>query len=333
MSPARRDRGRGPGAGDLHADAGLRARLPRVPGQGAAGLRGRLTCSSGRSSRIATASSRRSRARTCPRRTSRPRRALPRARARARARRLAAARGRRAARRAHALPRARDARPPRRARRLRVRHAGPRRRADLAVRLATTSARATCPAVARGREDRRVRAVGARRRLGRGGDDHAAPTAGASPAPRPGSPTAGSPTSTPSSRARREGISAYVVEASRGRDRRAHRRDRAAPAGHAARSTTRPRELLGPPGKGMQIALGDARRLPLDGRRGRARASPGGRSTRRSGACASATLFGAPMAELPLVQAKLAEMALGVDASALLVYRAAWTKDDARRRA
>jgi acyl-CoA dehydrogenase len=38
-------------------------------------------------------------------------------------------------------------------------------------------------------------------------------------------------------------------------------------------------------------------------------------------------LFGAPMAELPLVQAKLAEMALGVDASALLVYRAAWTKD------
>ena len=33
------------------------------------------------------------------------------------------------------------------------------------------------------------------------------------------------------------------------------------------------------------------------------------------------------MAELPLVQAKLAEMALGVDASALLVYRAAWAKD------
>jgi acyl-CoA dehydrogenase len=38
-------------------------------------------------------------------------------------------------------------------------------------------------------------------------------------------------------------------------------------------------------------------------------------------------LFGAPMAELPLVQAKLGEMALGVDASALLVYRAAWTHD------
>jgi acyl-CoA dehydrogenase len=38
-------------------------------------------------------------------------------------------------------------------------------------------------------------------------------------------------------------------------------------------------------------------------------------------------LFGAPMADLPLVQSKLAEMALGVDTSALLVYRAAWTKD------
>ena len=33
------------------------------------------------------------------------------------------------------------------------------------------------------------------------------------------------------------------------------------------------------------------------------------------------------MSELPLVQAKLAEMALDVDASALLVYRSAWTKD------
>src|SRR4051794_34583305 len=42
-------------------------------------------------------------------------------------------------------------------------------------------------------------------------------------------------------------------------------------------------------------------------------------------------LFGAPMAELPLVQAKLADMALGVDASALLVYRAAWMKDTGAR--
>ncbi|MGJ3261663.1 MAG: acyl-CoA dehydrogenase family protein [Salinarimonas sp.] len=38
-------------------------------------------------------------------------------------------------------------------------------------------------------------------------------------------------------------------------------------------------------------------------------------------------LFGAPMGELPLTQAALAEMATDVDASALLVYRAAWVKD------
>lgn len=38
-------------------------------------------------------------------------------------------------------------------------------------------------------------------------------------------------------------------------------------------------------------------------------------------------LFGAAMAELPLVQAQLAEMALDIDASALLIYRAAWARD------
>ncbi len=38
-------------------------------------------------------------------------------------------------------------------------------------------------------------------------------------------------------------------------------------------------------------------------------------------------LFGAPMAELQMVQGHVAEMALDVDASALLIYRAAWTKD------
>ena len=38
-------------------------------------------------------------------------------------------------------------------------------------------------------------------------------------------------------------------------------------------------------------------------------------------------LFGAPMAELQMVQGHIADMALGVDASALLIYRAAWTKD------
>jgi len=38
-------------------------------------------------------------------------------------------------------------------------------------------------------------------------------------------------------------------------------------------------------------------------------------------------LFGAPLADLQLVQGKVADMALEIDAAALLVYRAAWTKD------
>jgi acyl-CoA dehydrogenase len=38
-------------------------------------------------------------------------------------------------------------------------------------------------------------------------------------------------------------------------------------------------------------------------------------------------LFGAPMAELQMVQGHVADMALDIDAAALLVYRAAWTKD------
>ena len=33
-----------------------------------------------------------------------------------------------------------------------------------------------------------------------------------------------------------------------------------------------------------------------------------------------------------MIQAKLADMALGIDASALLVYRAAWTKDNGAER-
>jgi acyl-CoA dehydrogenase len=43
-------------------------------------------------------------------------------------------------------------------------------------------------------------------------------------------------------------------------------------------------------------------------------------------------LFGAPLAELQLTQAAIADMATDVDASALLVYRAAWTKDSGSER-
>ncbi|MBV8117226.1 MAG: acyl-CoA dehydrogenase family protein [Candidatus Eremiobacteraeota bacterium] len=43
-------------------------------------------------------------------------------------------------------------------------------------------------------------------------------------------------------------------------------------------------------------------------------------------------LFGAPLAALQMTQAAIAGMALDVDASALLVYRAAWTKDNGAAR-
>jgi acyl-CoA dehydrogenase len=42
---------------------------------------------------------------------------------------------------------------------------------------------------------------------------------------------------------------------------------------------------------------------------------------------ASRELFGAPLAELQMVQGHIADMALDIDAAALLIYRAAWAKD------
>ncbi|AHK47462.1 putative acyl-CoA dehydrogenase (plasmid) [Ensifer adhaerens OV14] len=45
----------------------------------------------------------------------------------------------------------------------------------------------------------------------------------------------------------------------------------------------------------------------------------------------SRTAFGKPISEHQLIQAKLAQMAVGIDASGLLVYRAAWDHDEGRR--
>jgi acyl-CoA dehydrogenase len=43
-------------------------------------------------------------------------------------------------------------------------------------------------------------------------------------------------------------------------------------------------------------------------------------------------VFGRPLAEYQMTQQKIADMATAVDASALLVYRAAWTKDQGAER-
>jgi acyl-CoA dehydrogenase len=84
--------------------------------------------------------------------------------------------------------------------------------------------------------------------------------------------------------------------------------------------------LLGPAGDGFKIAM-----ATLDVFRTTVGAAALGFARRALDEALARVnerqLFGAPMAELPLVQAQLAQMALEIDASALLVYRSAWTRD------
>jgi len=84
--------------------------------------------------------------------------------------------------------------------------------------------------------------------------------------------------------------------------------------------------LVGPAGKGLRVALGT-----LDVFRSTVAAAAVGfarRALAEAVAHARARhVFGKPLAEHQLTQAKIAEMATRVDASALLVYRAAWTRD------
>ena len=90
-------------------------------------------------------------------------------------------------------------------------------------------------------------------------------------------------------------------------------------------------QMLGESGRGFKAAMAtlDIFRSTVGaaalGFARRALEEAAGRATARH-------MFGAPMAELQLVQAKIADMALGIDASALLIYRAAWVKDVQQRR-
>lgn len=84
--------------------------------------------------------------------------------------------------------------------------------------------------------------------------------------------------------------------------------------------------LIGKPGDGFRIAMSvlDVFRSTV----GAAALGFGRRALDESIArVAERELFGAPMVELQMVQGHIADMALDVDAAALLVYRAAWTKD------
>ncbi len=126
------------------------------------------------------------------------------------------------------------------------------------------------------------------------------------------------------------GLSAFVVDATAAGLDASERIDVSAPHPLGTVRLTGCRvggdALVGAPGEGFRIAmatldifrstvgaaaLGFARRA-LDEATARAR--------RRR-------VFGRALAEYQLTQAKLADMAVAVDASALLVYRAAWTKD------
>ncbi len=84
--------------------------------------------------------------------------------------------------------------------------------------------------------------------------------------------------------------------------------------------------LIGEPGKGFRIAMS-----VLDVFRSTVGAAALGFARRALEETLARVrerhLFGAPMSDLQMVQGHVADMALGVDAAALLVYRAAWTKD------
>jgi alkylation response protein AidB-like acyl-CoA dehydrogenase len=89
--------------------------------------------------------------------------------------------------------------------------------------------------------------------------------------------------------------------------------------------------VIGEPGKGMRVALGT-----LDIFRSTVGAASLGFArrafTEATDHALSRRAFGQRLADHQLTQAKLAEMATTVDAMALLVYRAAWTRDNGAER-
>jgi len=89
--------------------------------------------------------------------------------------------------------------------------------------------------------------------------------------------------------------------------------------------------LLGEPGRGFMVAM-----ATLDMLRSTVGAAALGFARRATdealNRATTRKLFGAPLSDLQLTQAALADMALGNDASALLIYRAAWAKDSGQPR-
>jgi acyl-CoA dehydrogenase len=132
-----------------------------------------------------------------------------------------------------------------------------------------------------------------------------------------------------------KGISAFVVDAATPGLEIAERTRLIAPHPLATltfRNGRVPRaQLLGEPGQGFKIAM-----ATLDVFRPTVGAAALGVARRAMAEAlaraSSPERVGGPLAELQMVQAKLADMALAVDAAALLVYRAAWAKDSGAER-
>ena len=132
-----------------------------------------------------------------------------------------------------------------------------------------------------------------------------------------------------------KGISCFVVEADTPGFEVTERIDLVAPhpLGTLTFSDCRiPRaHLVGEEGRGFGIAM-----ATLDVFRSTVAAAALGMARRALDETLDYTsernIFGGKLGDLQLVQAKIGEMALGVDSSALLVYRAAWTKDCAAER-
>src|SRR6185312_15236703 len=89
--------------------------------------------------------------------------------------------------------------------------------------------------------------------------------------------------------------------------------------------------MIGEPGKGLKVAL-----ATLDVFRSTVGAAALGFARRALDEALAWTrdrrAFGKNLADFQLTQARLADMAVEVDASALLVYRAAWTRDSGASR-
>ena len=127
-----------------------------------------------------------------------------------------------------------------------------------------------------------------------------------------------------------KGISCFVVEADNPGLKIANRIDVIAPHPLATLSFEDCRvsktAMIGQPGKGFGIAMAtlDVFRSTVGaaalGFARRALDEAGKHSTQRE-------IFGGKLSDLAITQSSLGEMALDIDASALLIYRSAWTKD------